>query len=112
MRFSSIVAATIGLVANIANAAPAFTADALEMTSLSLTRVEGGNATLTFTVHDPDPLSNATTTCSGSWAYGSAAWPTGSYDSCKDTSFAWNMASYTSWTDFTIGLEHNIKDPR
>ena len=39
----------------------------------------GGNVTFSFTVRDPDPLTNATDTCEGEWVTASKGFPTGSY---------------------------------
>ena len=117
MLFSKITAACLGLIVTSVTALPPltfarFTGTPLELFNLSLNRVESANATLTFSIHDPDPLANTTTICTGSWPYGSSAWPKDSYQSCGDNSFAWNMASYDNWTSFTLGLEHVFTDPR
>ncbi|OQN96219.1 hypothetical protein B0A48_17726 [Cryoendolithus antarcticus] len=87
-----------------------FSGDPLTLANLLLVREPTANATLSFSIHDPDPLTNATALCSGAWRYGSKAWPSGSYWSCSNASIGWNMASWTSWGNFSIGVEHAFQD--
>ncbi|KAK5163447.1 uncharacterized protein LTR77_010629 [Saxophila tyrrhenica] len=82
-----------------------------QISNLSIARVLGGNVTLTFTVHDPDPLGKATKSCSGSWVTGSKAYPVDTYQACGNTTFGWHMESYESMGDFVLGLEHSYTDP-
>lgn len=66
-------------LASTTSAAPAATGQAFEIQQLSIGKVMGGNVTFAFTVHDPDPLTNATDTCEGEWVTASKAFPKGSY---------------------------------
>jgi hypothetical protein len=68
-----------GLMVASAIAAPAATTRPFQITNLSIKEVEGGNTTFKFTVHDPDPLTNATQKCTGAWKTGSGGYPQGSY---------------------------------
>lgn len=86
--FTSLVlalAATNALAAPTANAninekrMAQFAGTPLQITGLKVTDSSAGNSTLAFTVHDPDPLTNATTACSGAWAHGSNGYPQGGY---------------------------------
>lgn len=78
MQFTTILAAT-GILAAHTFAAPAATSPPLEVTDLSIEKVDPGNVTITFNVYDPDPLTNSSTTCEGTWETGSKGYPTGSY---------------------------------
>lgn len=88
-----------------------FAGNPFEVTHLTVDRVEASNVTMVFTVHNPDPLSNKTVTCSGTWPYGSGGWPSGKYDSCSRGTFAWTMKEWTSWTQFSLDLKDTFKDP-
>jgi len=68
-----------GLLATCISARPAATSPPFEVTRLKTHIVEGGNTTIEFTVHDPDPLTNATQKCTGAWKTGSNGYPQGSY---------------------------------
>jgi hypothetical protein len=70
-----------------------------------------GNVSMIFTIHNPDPLSNMTSDCTGTWPYGSRGWPSGTYQSCLNGSFAWHMKEFVSWTEFTLELKDTFKDP-
>lgn len=48
-----------------------------------------GNNSITFTVHDPDPVTNSSTTCSTSWPSDSTAPST--LILCKDPAFQWRI---------------------
>ncbi|KAL2356908.1 hypothetical protein BJ546DRAFT_1058528 [Cryomyces antarcticus] len=74
---------------------------------------QSDNVTIEFTVRDPDPLTNSTTTCNGSWPLDSNAYPTGGYLPCTDVSFAWVFADngFTNISSFTLQMEHSFKDP-
>jgi hypothetical protein len=75
-----------GLLLGSAIAVPAFTGKPFQITHLSIQEIEGANTTLKFTVHDPDPLTNATQKCTGAWKTGSDGYPQGSYKSCSANS--------------------------
>nr|OQO22285.1 hypothetical protein B0A51_12434 [Rachicladosporium sp. CCFEE 5018] len=111
MRFSIMLAVSPALILALpASLSPTFSGESLKLTNLLLVRDPTFNATLSFSIHDPDPLANATALCSGAWRYGSKAWPSGSYWSCSDASIGWNMASWSNWGNFSIGLEHAFRD--
>jgi hypothetical protein len=119
MHFNSFIAIATGLLAASTSAAPfsppkkLFTGAPFQLLDFLVTRVENANATLSFTIHDPDPLTNATVVCNGTWKYNSMGWPTGAYVPCtSNIAFAWRMSDFNSWTDFTLGVEHSFKDPR
>jgi hypothetical protein len=84
-----------------------------EITNLSITKVQNANITLIFTVHDPDPLaaSQSTQACSGTWKINSHGYPVDSYQICGNTTFGWNMESYTTMEQFVLQLEHSYTDP-
>ena len=71
--------AVIGLCAGLSAAAQQASASAFDITNLSTHQVTGGNTTLEFTIHDPDPLTNTTTTCTGTWAEGTDDYPSPGY---------------------------------
>jgi hypothetical protein len=56
-----------------------FTGKDYEITKLNLQDNSKGNVTIRFTVHDPDPLTNATALCKGSWPHGSDQYPQDTY---------------------------------
>lgn len=111
MRFSYIAAAVAGMASSLTYAAPTFTANSLQVSDLIVTSVEEGNVTLSFAVYNPDPLTNSTASCSGEWAYGSRAWPSGGYSRCGNSSFGWNVQSFESWQTFVVGIEDSYIDP-
>lgn len=116
MQFANFIAAAVGLIAATVAATPVithsrFTSTAFEVTNLTMTRQPGGLANLTFIVHDGEPAANTTTTCAGSWAYGSSGWPKDGYQACNNAHIQWNMASYDSWTSFTLNMDHIFFDP-
>lgn len=78
MLRSAALLATAFLASTI-SAAPAFTGQPLEMRDLVVGKVMGGNVTISFSVHDPDPLTDAEDTCEGEWRTASKAFPKGSY---------------------------------
>lgn len=112
MLFSGLILTTL---AGLAASAPAFSGAAFQITNLHLTSAPHINTTLTFTAHDPDPLSNATAICSASWPTNSTSYPQDTYDSCPNSTFAWNIASVTTFAapnvSFVLGVEHLIHDP-
>lgn len=55
------------------------TSPPFQITKLQLHEIQGHNTTISFTVHDPDPLTNATQECSARWKTGSGGYPQGSY---------------------------------
>lgn len=71
--------ALIGFCAGLSAAAQLASASAFDITNLSTHQVTGGNTTIAFTIHDPDPLTNATTTCTGTWEEGSDNYPSPGY---------------------------------
>ncbi len=77
MRFIAIPA--ILLFATFASAATQASDAAFIVTELQIRKVAMGNITLDFTVYDPDPLTNATDSCTGSWKAGTDDYPKGSY---------------------------------
>ena len=116
MLLTNIIAAAVGLIATTVTASPVithskFVSTAFEVNNLAMTREQGGLTNLTFNVHDSEPAANRTTTCSGSWAYGSSGWPKEGYQACNDSNIQWNMASYDSWTSFTLNIDHSFFDP-
>ena len=88
-----------------------FTGNPFEVTDLIVDRVDAANVSMVFTIHNPDPLSNKTADCTGTWPYGSGGWPSGKYESCLNGSFAWTMKEWTSWTQFSLDLKDTFKDP-
>lgn len=121
-----------GVLAALGAAAPAATSQAFEITDLKTCEVDAGNTTIEFTVHDPDPLTDAYAKCTGVWKTGSGGYPSGSYvrshrwppaerrkqalislvqERCGNSTFAWNMAAHKSFFDFTLGIEHTFEDP-
>ncbi|KAI7279627.1 hypothetical protein KC345_g5269 [Hortaea werneckii] len=103
--------AVIGFCAGFSAAAQLASASAFDITNLSTHQVTGGNTTIGFTIHDPDPLTNATTTCTGTWEEGSDNYPSPGYQTCTNTTFGWNMETYSSFTDFTLNVKHTFEDP-
>jgi len=67
------------LLATFPSALPAATSPPFQITRLQLQEVQNGNTTFSFTVHDPDPLTNATQRCTGKWTTGTSGYPQGSY---------------------------------
>jgi hypothetical protein len=100
MKTTTMLATLVALAATVSASplkrAALFTGKAYEITNLKLEDVSRGNVSINFNVHDPDPLTDATGTCSGSWPHGSEP---------RDT-FVWLhvTASAISLTDhFTPG---------
>lgn len=79
---------TLFLLVVSATVTAAFTGEPFEVTNLKVDvdRTEGGDFSVSFTIHDPDPLTDATQTCSKSWEYGSKGYPSGSYVSSSPSS--------------------------
>ena len=50
-----------------------------KITALKIRKYAYANVSIVFTVDDPDPLTNSTALCSGSWAVHSKGYPQGSY---------------------------------
>lgn len=119
--FSALISGIAFMVATV-SALPAakelnvnnkmFTGNPFEVTELIVDRVKAGNVSMIFTVYDPDPLANKTVDCPGSWAYGSSGWPTGTYQSCLNSTFGWHMKDFVSWTEFSLELKDTFTDPR
>ncbi|KAI6842185.1 hypothetical protein KC340_g2661 [Hortaea werneckii] len=103
--------AVIGFCAGLSAAAQLASASAFDITNLSTHQVTGGNTTIAFTIHDPDPLTGATTTCTGTWQEGTDNYPSPGYQTCTNRTFGWNMESYSSFTDFTLNVKHTFEDP-
>ncbi|KAK5134518.1 hypothetical protein LTR08_006435 [Meristemomyces frigidus] len=101
------------LFAATAFARPAATTPPFEVSHIKVHEANGlnFNTTIEFTIHDPDPLTNATSECSYLWATGSNDYPQAQYAPCGNSSFAWNMANYTNINSFVLGLEHVFIDP-
>lgn len=127
MQFFKLIT-TIYLLAASACAAANFEGEFFEVSDVKVDRVFSGNFSISFTVYDPDPLTNATQECSGSWAYGSNGYPKASYVRptiqsldhiankspqalCGNSTFGWNMAKFTGYQKFTLGLQHKFSDP-
>ncbi|OQN95206.1 hypothetical protein B0A48_18762 [Cryoendolithus antarcticus] len=89
----------------------AFQGSPYELSALVVERVRVRNTTISFTIHDPEPLACQTVLCTATWAYGSKAWPTDGYSLCDGSVIGWNMAHFESWNKFSIGIEHVFKDP-
>jgi hypothetical protein len=121
MQFLNLLTAGIAFITVTAFALPApreldiknmqFAGNPFELTELIVDRVEAANVSMIFTIHNPDPLSNMTSDCTGTWPYGSGGWPSGTYQSCLNGSFAWHMKEFVSWTAFTLELKDTFRDP-
>ncbi len=106
--FSTIIILLTAMLAVFSSAA----SDDFQVTNLSITKVDGGNVTIKFTVHDPDPLGKETKSCGGTWKIASHGYPVDSYKVCGgNTTFGWHMESYRSMEVFVLGLEHSYTDP-
>lgn len=70
---------TVCLFVASAFAAANVQGDLFELSNIQVNRVFSGNFSISFTVYDPDPLTNATQECTGTWAYGTKGYPQGSY---------------------------------
>lgn len=123
MHFTSLISSGLALLAATAYARPTpdsvethnkmFAGIPFEITNLTVNRVESANVTMSFTVHNPDPLANSTAECTRSWPYGSKGWPNGIYAACSTGKFAWNMKDFTSWSEsFIIEVKDSFTDPR
>lgn len=122
MQFTTIVATAVAFVASTVTALPApreldmkqkFAGNPFQLTNLTVERNEGADVALSFNIYNPDPLANSTTVCSGSWAYGSSDWPDAVYEPCDDTSFAWHLTDFDSWSEgFTLEVKSTFQDPR
>jgi len=66
-------------------------------------------ATFRFTVADPSPKSNASTTCGASWR-ANGSHPT-SWTRCADPSYSWYLSSFNNLSSFTIEAQHSFTDP-
>lgn len=82
MKASTLV--TLVVLTATASASPVkraaqFTGNEYEITKLKLQDISQGNVTIRFNVHDPDPLTNATALCKGSWPHGSNQYPKDTY---------------------------------
>ncbi|RMX73409.1 hypothetical protein D0869_13633 [Hortaea werneckii] len=106
-----ITLAVIGLCAGLSAAAQLASAEAFDITNLSTHQVTGGNTTIEFTIHDPDPLTNTTTNCTGTWEEGTDNYPSPGYQTCTNRTFGWNMDTYSSFTSFTLNVKHTFEDP-
>jgi hypothetical protein len=121
MQFISLLTAGIAFTLARALALPAareldiknkqFAGNPFELTDLVVDRVEAANVSMVFTIHNPDPLSNMTSDCTGTWPYGSRGWPSDIYQPCLNGSFAWHMKDFVSWTQFSLELKDTFKDP-
>ncbi|KAK4556793.1 hypothetical protein LTR86_006364 [Recurvomyces mirabilis] len=106
-----ILVTFFALLAVIATSRPLATNPGFQISRLFMWEIQGHNTTITFNILDPDPLTNGTGVCSGSWKTGSGGYPQDSYKQCGNTTFAWNMASYDNTESYTLGLEHVFVDP-
>nr|POE86494.1 hypothetical protein CFP56_46678 [Quercus suber] len=109
MHFSVFLAAmSSGLPASVA----AFSGQPYQITNMGVTVNAQGNTTIKFTVHDPDKLSNETAVCSDTWKTKDKSYPQGSYLSCPNSTFGWNiMSDKFQANTFILGLQHDIHDP-
>jgi hypothetical protein len=64
---------------------------------------------LTFTVYNPDPLANTTTSCSAEWPEREPV-PTGVR--CEDTAFAFSVEDWVGVEEFTLDVRNRFQDPR
>lgn len=78
MQGFSLLAA-LSFLTILASAGPMASAVPYHITNIKLDDCTTSNTTLSFNVYDPDPLTNATATCSGSWASGTDGYPKDSY---------------------------------
>ena len=78
MRATTLLVTGLGLLAGHSLAANDTMAP-FQITNTIVTDIMGGNTTIKFTVYDPDPLTNATETCTATWKTGSGAYPSGAY---------------------------------
>ncbi|KAK4505797.1 hypothetical protein PRZ48_003762 [Zasmidium cellare] len=117
MRASSVIssltllAATVSTAPLVRSRAAQASDPPFQVSKLVIDTVENGNTTIKFNVYDPDPLTNATATCSGSWKADTSGNPQTDYELCGNSTFAWNFDSFDSIEKFTLGLEHQFKDP-
>jgi len=72
-----LLAAT--LIAASAYASSNDTVPPLKITALKIRKHAYANVSIVFAVDDPDPLTNSTALCAGSWAVHSKGYPQGSY---------------------------------
>lgn len=85
MRASSVIGSLTLLAAAVSSAplvrsrAAQATDQPFQISKLVIDTVENGNTTIKFNIYDPDPLTNATATCSGSWKAGSTDYPQDTY---------------------------------
>ncbi|KAF1347708.1 hypothetical protein BDV97DRAFT_205312 [Delphinella strobiligena] len=113
---TSIIQTFIGALAFFSTFVSA-TASGYQISHLSTHRSNIGvintqNVTLSFLIHDPNPLTNSSALCGATWPENGTV-PSGGYARCGNTTFGWNFAdnSYTSIYDFTLQLEHAYADP-
>ncbi|KAK5725973.1 hypothetical protein LTR15_004163 [Elasticomyces elasticus] len=99
------------ILATFTSALPAAANKPFQVSKLAIQEIEGANTTIDFTVYDPDPLTNATAVCTGIWTTGTAGYPQSSYKTCGNSTFGWNMFSYTNIQNFVLGIEHSFTDP-
>ncbi|EMC92304.1 hypothetical protein BAUCODRAFT_78224 [Baudoinia panamericana UAMH 10762] len=96
----------------VSSAAVLVNIPAFGITQLRILQLHGGNTTISFTVHDPNPLANATQTCTGRWTTNISNYPQGTYQQCGNSTLAWNMQSFVDISDFQLGVEHLFRDPK
>lgn len=122
MYFTTLIATASALLATTVTALPAprevqvqqkFAGTPFQLSNLTVERKEGADVAFSFNIYNPDPLANSTTVCSGSWAYGSSAWPSAVYEPCDDTAFGWHLTEFDSWEEgFTLEVKSTFQDPR
>ncbi|KAK4632342.1 hypothetical protein CLAFUW4_03633 [Fulvia fulva] len=83
----------------------------LEITSLVIDKVEGGNLTISFQLYNPDTLSGNNATCNGTWLSTTEGNPQEDYELCGDTKLAWGFDAYTDVNDFILNIEDRFTDP-
>ncbi|KAK5684854.1 hypothetical protein LTS10_002929 [Elasticomyces elasticus] len=123
MYGAALLLSGLCILATFTSALPAAANKPLQVSKLSIQEIDGANTTIDFTVYDPDPLTNATAVCTGIWTTGSAGYPQSSYTlrsrtaadeqqkTCGNSTFGWNMFSYTNIQNFVLGMEHSFTDP-
>jgi hypothetical protein len=120
MHFQKTFAAILSLAGTLvpsALCAAQLEADDFLVTALSShypsntsTGASNSTAFLTFTIYDPDPVTNQTTTCGASWSVLNGSYPT-DWTTCRNTTFSWYLSSFTNISTFTLEAQHSFIDP-
>ncbi|KAI9705194.1 MAG: hypothetical protein M1820_005341, partial [Bogoriella megaspora] len=118
MGFTHFILPALLILVNLAESRPAYLSNYLIVSNLSvyqpcpLGASASTNASINFTVQDPNPSANKSAVCRGQWATNSTSYPTGPYVACEHD-YAWNFqdAGYRGPQDFTLQIEHIFEDP-